>query len=81
MIYSYDGTEEKCPVPLVQTRLLLKKMTLGDQCLIVLKDKGSIVDIPKLLIKQGYDFKQQALEHGVVKIYIEYSPKQLSGKN
>jgi len=75
MIYSYDGTQEKCPVPLIQTRLLLKKMKVGDQCIIVLKDKGSIVDIPKLLRKQGYHFQQTFLEQSIVKISIEYASK------
>lgn len=71
MIYSYNGTDEKCPVPLVQTRLLLKKMLDDDSCIIRVKDKGSIQDIPKLLIKLGYNHSLQLDESGIVKITIQ----------
>ena len=71
MIYSYNGTNEKCPVPLVQTRLLLKKMCYGDICIIKINDTGSIQDIPKLLIKQKYKYNQLLDENGNVEITIQ----------
>jgi TusA-related sulfurtransferase len=71
MIYKYDGLGEKCPVPLIQLRLLLKKMLVDDECIITLNDAGSIQDIPKLLTKQGYQYKKQINEDGVVKINIK----------
>ena len=71
MIYSYNGTNEKCPVPLVQTRLLLKKMSDGDLCIIKINDKGSIQDIPRLLIKQKYKYSQLVDENGNVEITIQ----------
>jgi TusA-related sulfurtransferase len=58
MLYEYDGTEEKCPLPLVKMRIILKKMYHGDTLMIKISDKGSIKDIPKLLTKQGYLFSQ-----------------------
>ena len=70
MIYKYDGRGERCPVPLVKLRLLLKKMQDGDQCIITIDDIGSINDIPKLLDKQGYVYQQQTNDSGFVEISI-----------
>ena len=70
MIYKYDGKGEKCPVPLVNLRLLLKKMQDGDQCIITIDDLGSINDIPKLLDKQGYFYQKQIKEIGTVEICV-----------
>jgi len=71
MIYSYNGTNEKCPIPLVQTRLLLKKMSLNDSCIIMVKDQGSIQDITKLLSKNNYKFSQQFNDNGNLEITIQ----------
>ncbi|GAA0819606.1 hypothetical protein GCM10009111_23880 [Colwellia asteriadis] len=76
MIYSYDGTRERCPIPLVQTRLLLKKMREGDYCQLQLKDSGSIQDIPKLLSKLGYSYTQHKNKDDVVEITINNKLKE-----
>jgi TusA-related sulfurtransferase len=70
MIFEYDGSNEKCPVPLVNLRLLLKKMGKGDLCILILSDKGSIEDIPKLLNKLGYSYNQNTFGDGKVKVTI-----------
>jgi len=70
MLYKYDGTGEKCPLPLVKMRVILKKMKQGDTFLIQISDKGSIKDIPKLLTKQGYQFTEQYISQHVVQIMI-----------
>ncbi|MEY8213891.1 MAG: sulfurtransferase TusA family protein [Colwellia sp.] len=70
MIYKYDGIGQKCPVPLVNLRLLLKKMQDGDQCIISIDDFGSINDIPKLLDKQGYFYQKQIKAVGIVEICV-----------
>jgi len=70
MIYKYDGRGEKCPVPLVNLRLLLKKMHDGDMCIITIDDRGSINDIPTLLDKQGYHYQKQTDDNGVVEISV-----------
>jgi len=71
MIYKYDGSGEKCPVPLVNLRLILKKMNIGDECIIILHDTGSLTDIPKLLSKQGYNYKLQSIDNGLVEVSIK----------
>ncbi|RHW77383.1 sulfurtransferase TusA family protein [Colwellia sp. RSH04] len=71
MIHKYDGTQEKCPVPLVNMRLILKKMAVDDQCVIRINDLASVSDIPKFLIKQGYCYSQQTIANGIIEITIE----------
>ena len=70
MIYEYDARSETCPVPLVQLRLLLKKMSNTDFCLLKISDQGSIKDIPKLLTKHGYVYKQSWLEKNTLELFI-----------
>ncbi len=73
MIYKYDGRGQKCPVPLIKLRLILKKMQFGDQCIITIDDKGSIQDIPKLLTKQSYCYQMKTISSGVIEISINAS--------
>ncbi|MDX2367018.1 MAG: sulfurtransferase TusA family protein [Colwellia sp.] len=70
MIFEYDASDEKCPLPLVNLRLLLKKLQKGDFCILTIADKGSIEDIPKLLSKLGYLYNQSIIDNGRVKITI-----------
>ncbi|TYK66165.1 sulfurtransferase TusA family protein [Colwellia echini] len=71
MIYKYDGSGEKCPIPLINLRLLLKKMNKGDVCLIIINDTGSLTDIPKLLNKQGFRYQQKNIDNDLVEISIK----------
>ena len=70
MIFEYDASDEKCPLPLVNLRLRLKQMQKGDLCIFTIADKGSIEDIPKLLIKLGYSYNESIIDNGKVKIII-----------
>jgi len=70
MIYHYDGSKEKCPLPLVNLRLIIKKMKKGDVCIIKLRDSGSKEDIPKLLSKLHYCYKQSCIDSNVVEITL-----------
>ncbi len=70
MIFQYDASKEKCPLPLVNLRLILKKMQQGDICILKLKDSGSKDDIPKLLTKLSYCYNQSCIDNGVVEITI-----------
>jgi len=71
MQYEYDGTHEKCPLPLVKTRLILKKMRPEDSCILRIADTGSKNDIPKLLTKHGYSFSQTNVSASVVELIIK----------
>ncbi|TMM44773.1 sulfurtransferase TusA family protein [Colwellia ponticola] len=80
MIYKYDGKGQKCPVPLVNLRFLLKKMHQGDQCIILIDDIGSINDIPKLLDKYNYCYQAQTIDDGAVEIQIEAPSAKTNAK-
>ena len=66
----YDGRLEKCPLPLVKTKLLLKQLTAGQSLTLFLADPGSIQDIPRLLSKLNIPFEQSLLDKHQVKITI-----------
>lgn len=70
MIFQYDASKDKCPLPLVNLRLMLKKMKEGDVCVIKISDSGSKNNIPKLLKKLGCCYDKSAIDNGVVKITI-----------
>ncbi|MDO6428402.1 sulfurtransferase TusA family protein [Thalassotalea sp. 1_MG-2023] len=69
-IYQYDGTNDKCPLPLVKMRVLLKKLTKHDVCIIQISDPGSLSDIPKFLQQKGYHFQQSQLNVKVTELRI-----------
>lgn len=71
MHYHYDATQDKCPLPLVKLRVILKKMREGDECFISIADKGSKSDIPKLLHKQGYTFMKNDISPSVIEFHIK----------
>lgn len=71
MLHKYDATNEKCPLPLVKMRLILKKMKANDKCSIRIADKGSKNDIPKYLVKVGYPFSSTIFDMGIVELLIE----------
>jgi len=70
MIFQYDASQEKCPLPLVNLRLILKKMKKGDVCELKIRDLGSKDNIPKFLTKFGYFYNQSSIDNNVVEITI-----------
>jgi len=71
MIYEYDARNDKCPLPLVKLRVILKKMTGNDRCILLIADSGSKSDIPKLLDKYEYPYRMTSIENNAIKIQIE----------
>ena len=70
MIFQYDASEEKCPLPLVNLRLILKKMEEKDICTLKIRDAGSKENIPQLLTKLGYCYDQSTIDNNLVEITI-----------
>jgi TusA-related sulfurtransferase len=70
MIFRYDASQEKCPLPLVNLRVILKKMQQGDSCILQISDTGSKENIPKLLCKLGYSYHQSPIDNNVVEITL-----------
>lgn len=72
MQYEYDATADKCPLPLVKTRVMLKKLEQGDCLRVLIADHGTKSDLPRYLTKVGYAFQQQNIDNSVVEILIHY---------
>lgn len=70
MLFQYDASKEKCPLPLVNLRLLLKKMKNKDVCVLRISDPGSKDNIPKLLTKLGYRYCQNTIDTKTVEITL-----------
>jgi TusA-related sulfurtransferase len=70
MNFQYDASQEKCPLPLVNLRLILKKMKIEDVCVLKIRDSGSKESIPKLLSKLDYRYNQSLIDNNVVEITI-----------
>ena len=45
-------------------------MSKTDFCRLQISDKGSIKDIPKLLTKHGFSYKQSWLESNTLELFI-----------
>jgi TusA-related sulfurtransferase len=71
MQHEYDATQDKCPLPLVKMRVMLRKMDTCDSCLIKIADKGSIKDIPKFLSNSGYSYTRKIFDNGIVELLIQ----------
>jgi tRNA 2-thiouridine synthesizing protein A len=69
MLYEYDATQDLCPLPLVKTRVMLKKMMAGDLCIIQICDSGTKINLPQFLTKYGYTFEIKHLA-GITEIII-----------
>lgn len=72
MDHIYDATLEKCPLPLVKLRRILKNMLEGEHCIIQIADQGSKQDIPKLLKQYGYEYSESTINHNVIELRISY---------
>ncbi|PCI62683.1 MAG: hypothetical protein COB35_03415 [Gammaproteobacteria bacterium] len=70
MLYEYDAHNDVCPLPLVKTRVILKKMHVGDSCLIRIMDKGSKKNILHYLEKYQWQYKQKNVDKNVLEIKI-----------
>lgn len=70
MIFQYDASKEKCPLPLVNLRLILKKMKQGDICILRVSDSGSKQNIPNLLSKLNFHYNQRCIDNSIIEITL-----------
>jgi len=71
MLYEYDASCEKCPLPLVKMRAMLKKMQTGDIYMMRIVDKGSKENIPHYLKKSAINFELKMLDSKILEISIK----------
>ncbi|MCF2140973.1 MAG: sulfurtransferase TusA family protein [Candidatus Lokiarchaeota archaeon] len=70
-----DFTEDfkglKCPMPVLKTKKIIKKMTSGQTFEFVADDAGAKVDIPPLLKKTGCTLVEMKEDNGVFTFLIK----------
>ncbi|WP_368669082.1 sulfurtransferase TusA family protein [Paraferrimonas sp. SM1919] len=71
MVY-LDYRHLHCPLPLVKTKMFLKEHASQLPITVLVKDSASISDLPKYLIKKGYNISCGANELGF-EILINHS--------
>lgn len=55
----------KCPMPVLRTRKALRRLTVGDQLLVVCSDPLAVIDIPNLVREDGHRLlRRTATEDG-----------------
>lgn len=69
-IIKYDARSDRCPVPLVKTKLLLKSLDKGQALRILLCDSGSKQDIPKWMTSIGLPFITTQLSNNVLEVSV-----------
>ncbi|QYK03596.1 sulfurtransferase TusA family protein [Shewanella zhangzhouensis] len=69
-----DLTAFRCPVPLVQVKLALKKLPAGETLEVALLDNGSRRDVPAFLEKRGYGVECTQDDNTCLKLLISHVP-------
>ncbi|MDB4837486.1 sulfurtransferase TusA family protein [Marinomonas sp.] len=49
-----DAREDRCPMPLLKTKLSLSKMQQGESLCVITSDSGSLKDIPQYIDLVGF---------------------------
>lgn len=69
-IIKYDARLERCPIPLIKTKLLLKSLDKGQALRILLCDSSSKQDIPKWMTTIGLKFTTIELSENDLEITV-----------
>ncbi|TKB44364.1 sulfurtransferase TusA family protein [Thalassotalea mangrovi] len=65
-----DARQWKCPQPLIEMKLALRRLTQGQRLRLLITDPGSQRDIPLWLQRQGFEFEMKPHSHEVMEIII-----------
>ena len=58
-----DAREDRCPMPLLKTKLSLSKMNKGEILSVITSDAGSLKDIPHYVEIVGFSLLSQTEEN------------------
>ncbi|WP_394174209.1 sulfurtransferase TusA family protein [Thalassotalea litorea] len=72
MLYALvlDARDWKCPRPLIETKLALRRLSPGQKMRLIISDSGSKQDIPKWLSSAGFEYALMPLHDEVMEIII-----------
>ncbi|TDO96905.1 sulfurtransferase TusA family protein [Marinomonas balearica] len=65
-----DALEDRCPMPLLKTKMALTKMSMNGRLCIVASDEGSMKDIPRYIEMSEYIMEQSQIIDGVYMFVI-----------
>lgn len=68
-----DLTNFRCPLPLVKTKLALKKLPEGKKLQLLLSDSNSRQDVPKYLNNNGYLVQEVVNNCNVLELIVAKS--------
>ncbi|MEP3351015.1 MAG: sulfurtransferase TusA family protein [Marinomonas sp.] len=66
-----DAREDRCPMPLLKTKLSLSKMEKGGRLLVQASDPGSMKDIPHYIELVGFSLLSVSEEDDVYTFLIQ----------
>ncbi|GAB3483640.1 sulfurtransferase TusA family protein [Marinomonas epiphytica] len=70
-----DAREDRCPMPLLKTKLALSKMQEGEVLRVETCDAGSLKDIPQYIEMVGLTLMSQNLDNNVYVYLIRKAQK------
>ncbi|TLU61316.1 sulfurtransferase TusA family protein [Thalassotalea litorea] len=65
-----DARDWKCPRPLIETKLALRRLSPGQKMRLMISDSGSQRDIPKWLSSVGIEYAIMPHHHEAMEIII-----------
>ena len=60
--YKLDALGQRCPIPIINAKKIIKKMKIGETLEIIADDMGAKADVPALVKKTGdtlVEFKEE----------------------
>ncbi|MGB7391297.1 sulfurtransferase TusA family protein [Marinomonas sp.] len=66
-----DAREDRCPMPLLKTKMALNKMASGDCLCVMTEDAGSLKDIPHYFTIVGHTLLNQEEKNGLFTFIVQ----------
>ncbi|REG85830.1 sulfurtransferase TusA family protein [Marinomonas pollencensis] len=66
-----DAREDRCPMPLLKTKMALSKMQAGESLCVMTQDAGSLKDIPHYFNLVGHRLIDQQENGGVFTFIVQ----------
>ncbi|WP_111636974.1 sulfurtransferase TusA family protein [Marinomonas shanghaiensis] len=68
-----DAREDRCPMPLLKTKMALSKMAVGERLFVMASDSGSLKDIPQYVTLVGLSLLSMQEDNAVYTFVIQKS--------
>ncbi|MCW4631702.1 MULTISPECIES: sulfurtransferase TusA family protein [Marinomonas] len=68
-----DAREDRCPMPLLKTKMALSRMAVGERLCVIATDSGSLKDIPQYVTLVGLSLLSMQEDNAVYTFVIQKS--------